>query len=246
VTEWASPNFHEITSILFMALLGITIAALAMHPTRPDPTDLALTLAFTVLGLQAARNLAIAGIVLGFVASKYVRGALRAIPSRSERAARPPGASSPMLGMAGMAVAIVGLAVVVAADFPRSDRPVDIVEPDYPIAVLEVFAGRADVRVFAFDVWADYLIYEAWPGVRVYHDTRIDVYRKEQTLKYARTIAGLPGWREALNESCTTHVLLRPRSDPLAEVLRLTEDWRIEQEDALSMTFARSRPATGC
>jgi hypothetical protein len=246
VTEWASPDFHQITPLLFLGLLVITIAALAMNPSRPDPTDLALTLAFTVLGLQAARNLAIAAIVLGFVASKYVRGALQAIPSRSESSAPRPTAPSPMLGMAGLAVAIVGLVVVVAADFPRSDRAVDIVEPDYPLQALAAFEGRTGVRVFAFDVWADYLIDQSWPGVRVYHDTRIDVYRKEQTLKYARTIAALPGWREALDESCTTHVFLRPLSDPLAEVLRLTDDWRVEQENAFSVTFVRSGLAPGC
>ena len=246
VTEWASPNFHEVTAILFMALLGITIAALAMHPTRPDPTDLALALAFTVLGLQAARNLAIAGIVLGFVASKYIRGALQAIPSRAERPPRPAGAASPMMGVAGMAVAIIGLVVVVAADFPRSDRPADIVEEEYPVAALDTFVGQSGVKVFAFDVWGDYLIFTAWPGTHVYHDTRIDVYGEAQTLKYARTIAALPGWREALDESCTTHVLLRPRSDPLAEVLRLVDDWRVAREDGLSVTFARARPASGC
>jgi hypothetical protein len=246
VTEWASPNFHEITPLLFVALLGITVAALAMHPARPDPTDLALTLAFTVLGLQAARNLAVASIVLGFVASKYIRGALEAIPSRAMPPPRPHGATSPVLGIAGMVVALVALVAVVAADFPRSDRPVDIVDQDYPLAALHSFVGRQDVRVFAFDVWADYLIDQAWPGVHVYHDTRVDVYREAQTLKYARTIAALPGWQQALDSSCTTHVLLRPRNDPLAEVLRLTDGWRVEQDNRFWVLFARTPTPSGC
>src|SRR5439155_22637662 len=106
VTEWASPDFHEITSILFMLLLVVTIGALAMHPARPDPTDLALALAFTVLGLQAARNLALSSIVLGVVAAKYLPGALAAARPRGAAPAVRSGAPpSPVLGMMGLAVA---------------------------------------------------------------------------------------------------------------------------------------------
>ncbi len=249
VTEWASPDFHEITPILFMGLLVITIGALAMNPSRPDPTDLALALAFTVLGLQAARNLALASIVLGVVTARYLPGALAA---GRRSGAPPPGApprpaaaGSPMIGMLALVVTLGALSFVVASDFPRSDRPRDIVGEEYPLDALEAL-NRTGVRVFAFDVWADYLIDEAWPNVRVYHDTRVELYGKEQTLRYARTIAGLPGWEEALESSCTTHVLLRPGRDPLAEVLRLSDEWRVEREEKLAVTFARITPASGC
>jgi hypothetical protein len=245
VTEWASPDFHEITSILFLGLLVITIGALAMHPQRPDPTDLALALAFTVLGLQAARNLALAAIVLGFVASKYLPGALKALRSEP-RPSRPSAAPSAFMGVLGLIVAIGGLTAVVAGSFPRSDRPQDIVDREYPLGTLATFDGRSGARVFAFDVWADYLIYQSSPDVLVYHDTRVDMYGPEQTRRYARTIAGLPGWRETLDDACTTHVLVRPRRDPLAEVLRLTSDWQVERENRVAVVFARKAPAPGC
>lgn len=247
VTEWASPDFHEITSILFMALLLIMIAALAMNPSRPDPTDLALGLAFTVLGLQAARNLALSAIVLGLVTARYLPGALTAARSRRD-AVEPPVrvvTPSPMLGATGLVVALAGLALVVAVDFPRSDRPRDIVGKEYPLSSLEAL-DRPGVRVFAFDFWAGYLIDRSWPDVRVYHDTRVDLYGEKQTVRYARTIAGLTGWDETLEESCTTHVLVRPGRDPLAETLRLTNEWRVEFEEEFAVTFVRAEPAPGC
>jgi hypothetical protein len=245
VTEWASPDFHEITPILFMALLVITIGAMAMHPSRPDPTDLALALAFTVLGLQAARNLAPASIVLGVVAARYLPGALAAA-RRTDTPPRPTAPPpSPMIAGVALVVALGALAFVVASDFPRSDRPQDIVGKEYPLASLEAL-NRPGVRVFAYDFWAGYLIDTAWPKVLVYHDTRVDLYGKEQTLRYARTIAALPGWEEALESSCTTHVLVRPNRDPLAEVLRQSTEWRIEREEALAITFVRVTPALGC
>jgi hypothetical protein len=246
VTEWASPDFHEITSILFMVLLLVTIGALAMHPTRPDPTDLALALAFTVLGLQAARNLALSSIVLGVVAARYLPGALAAARPKAVSPARAGAPPSRMLGMVGLAVAIGGLAVVVAGGIPRSDRPADMVGKQYPVTSLKALDGRNGVRVFSFDFWAGYLIDQSWPGLHVYHDTRVDVYGETQTIRYARTIAALPGWEETLDSSCTTHVLLRPLRDPLAEVLRLDRNWRVEREELRAVTFVRVAPAPGC
>ncbi|MEX2555735.1 MAG: hypothetical protein WEB06_08890 [Actinomycetota bacterium] len=244
VTEWASPDFHEITTILWMVLLLITVAALAMHPTRPDPTDLALALSFTVLGLQAARNLAVSAIVLGMVAARYLPGALDAM--RPERPPRPASQASPLVGAVALVVTLGALVMVVAADFPRSDRPQDIVDAEeYPFDSLEAL-NRPGVRVFAYDFWAGYLIDTAWPDVRVYHDTRVDMYGREQTLRYARTIAGLPGWEESLEQSCTTHVLIRPTSDPLSELLRRSDDWRVEREEEMAVTFVRNAPASGC
>jgi len=246
VTEWASPDFHEITSILFMALLLITIGALAMHPSRPDPTDLALTLAFTVLGLQAARNLALSSIVLGVVAARYLPGAISAARKHTQHVERPGAPPSAILGGLGLLLAIGGLAIVVAGGFPRSDRPIDIVGKQYPIASLQALRGKSGVRVFSFDFWAGYLIDQSWPGLHVYHDTRVDVYGPAQTVRYARAIAALPGWERVLDSSCTTHVLVRPQRDPLAEVLRLSPVWRVEREETQAVTFARIAPALGC
>jgi hypothetical protein len=245
VTEWASPDFHEITPMIFLGLMVITVGALAMHPSRPDPTDLALALVGIVLGLQAARNLALASILLGVVAARYLPGALSAV-RRADAPPRPAAqAGSPMISIVALVVALGALAMVVAADFPRSDRPRDMVDEEYPLASLEAL-NREGVRVFAYDFWAGYLIDTAWPNVRVYHDTRVDMYGRAQTLRYARTIAALPGWDETLDESCTTHVLVRPGRDPLAEVLRRSGLWTIEREERTAVTFVRNAQATGC
>jgi hypothetical protein len=245
VTEWASPNFHELTSVLFLLLLVVTILALALHPDRPDPTDLAMVLAFTVLALQAVRNLAVAAIVLGYVASKYIPGAIRAAVNTEGRPERTP-ASMPLIGAVGLVVALGALGGHVAREFPRSDRPVEIVDPrEYPIASLDELRSPG-TRVFSLDFWSGYIIDQGWPGVRVYQDTRIDMYGVDQTRRYLRTIAGLPGWEETLNRSCTTHVLLRPGRDPLAELLRLSPDWVVQRSEPRAVTFVRRAPAAGC
>jgi hypothetical protein len=247
VTEWASPNFHELNGLIFLALLVITVGALALHPERPDPTDVALVLAFTFLALQAARNLAIAAIVLGYAAAKSLPGALEGAARfrTGPPAERPKAASAPLIGALGLVVALGFLSVHVAREFPRADDPGHIVDREYPIGSLDVL-DRPGTRLFTLDFWAGYVIDHAWPNVRVYQDTRDDMYGVTQTRRYQRAIAGLPGWQETLDSSCTTHVLGRPNRDPLAEVLRTSSDWRIVRENDRAITFERRSPAPGC
>lgn len=244
VSEWASPDFHEIGAILFLLLLLLTVVGMALSPRRPDPTDVALSLAFAVLALQALRNLAVASIVLGLVAAKYLPDAVRSIPARPSSGRAVSSGSSTILGVTGYAMAAVGLGLVLVLGFPTSDDPAVIVDDSFPIEVVDRL-DTPGVRVFALDSWSGMIIDRAWPNATVYVDLRWDFYGRRHSLSYVRTITADASWRENLDVSCTTHVLIRPRSS-LTQVLLLSDDWRIAQEDDLSITFARVRPARGC
>jgi len=245
VTEWASPSFHDLTGILFLILLVITIAAMALNPDRPDPTDVALAGAFTFLALQAARNLAVSAIVLGYVTARWLPGALTSVRRPGSAVAGAKAAPSMVIGAVGLAVALGFLGVHVWREFPSSGDPRHIVDREYPIGSLQAL-NQPGMRVFTVDFWAGYLIDQSWPNVRVYQDTRVDMYGIAQTRRYSRAIAGLPGWEETLDASCTTHVLLRPRRDPLAEALRTSPDWSVERENLVAVTFIRRTTASGC
>lgn len=240
VTEWFSPDFHELSSILFLLLLLVTITTLALHPTRPDPTDVALTLAFTVLALQAARNLAIAAIVLGYVAARYLPGTFDQI--RGDR--RPSTATSPAIGVVAIVVIVVAFGLVGGRGFPASDDLQEIVDPTYPVAAI-LALDRQGTRLYTQDSWAGLVIDQDWPNAHVYYDTRVDLYGRERATRYARTLAAFPGWDTELDSTCTTHVLVRVNA-PLARVLQLSEAWSVERQDRRSITFARAAPAAGC
>ncbi|MFY9587295.1 MAG: hypothetical protein WAT66_07565 [Actinomycetota bacterium] len=240
VTEWFSPDFHELSSFLFLVLLLVTIATLALHPTRPDPTDVALALAFTVLALQAVRNLAVAAIVLGFVAARYLPGTLEQL-----RGKRPPStAMSPLFGVVAIVVIVVAFGLVGGRGFPSSDDLDQIVDPAFPVAAIEAL-DRPGVRLFTQDAWAGLVIDQDWPNVHVFYDTRVDLYGRERAVRYARTIAAFPGWDGELDKTCTTHVLVRP-IQPLARVLQLSPGWMVDRQDRRSITFSRVSPPSGC
>src|SRR5207237_9014701 len=114
VTDWASPSFLDIGAIIFLILILVVLGTLALSPDRADPADVALVLAFTFLALQAVRNLAMSGIVLGVVAAKYMPGAIETLRG-SRRAKRQVGAgSSAAPGFIGLVLAAGGRGLVLA------------------------------------------------------------------------------------------------------------------------------------
>ncbi len=242
VTEWASPDFHEGSSLLFLALLLILIAAFALNPDAVDLTDLALSTAFLFLALQAVRNLAISAIVLALVVARVLPGALSTL--RQRPAAPTTERPSVPLGAMGWAMAIGGLGVLLVVGMPRSGRAADIVDEQFPLAAIERL--RIDgVRVFVLDGWSGLVIDRAWPQARVYLDLRGDIYGVGLVNRYRRTISGLPGWDQTLDNACVTHVLIRPK-DPLSQVLALTQTWVRLDGDRRSVLFERREPAIGC
>jgi hypothetical protein len=244
ITEWASPNFHEIGTLGFLGLLLVVIASFALAKERPDTTDVVLALAFTVLGLGAVRNLALASIVLGLVASRTVPPALEAIHARQAPRPAVGSGSSIVLGGTALVAALVLMGIVAASRFPASDRPRDIINPEYTVAAIDALDAPG-VRLFAPEVWAGMAIDRDWPNVRVFLDSRVDMYGLALARAYLRVLNAAPGWDRELDRSCTTHVLVRPR-DPIAQVLPLSGAWRPGPRDRRSITFVRTRAAPGC
>jgi len=254
VSEWATPNFHTPGPIIFLALLLLTIAALALNPQRPDPTDIALALAFTILALQAARNLAVSGIVLGLVCARYLPGAIAAIPRRSERRKDVGGTSSVLLGVMGIVILLIGLGTVLATGFPRSSNPKDILDESFPIATIRSL-DRPGVRMYVHDGWSGLaLYYDCGPvpsikagcqHARVFIDLRWDFYGAKLSDEYDAIHAALPEWRKDLDTSCTTDVLVPPRA-AIVQVLALDSGWRLVQHDKLSVLYERAQPVPGC
>lgn len=244
ITEWASPDFHEVGVLPFLILLLVTIAGLALSRGKTDPTDVALMLAFTTLALSAVRNLTMASIVIGLVAARALPSAIAvALPRRADRP-QLGSSSSTLIGGVALVAALSGLAIVAAGGFPSSDDADDIITRAYPVAAIDAL-NRPGVRVFALDLWGGMVIDRTWPNARVYLDTRIDMYGTRMSQRYISIVAARQTWASDLDRFCTTHVLVRPR-EPIAQVLSLSGDWLVERGDRRSVTFARRVPASGC
>jgi hypothetical protein len=254
VTEWASPDFHQIVPLLFLLLAAVTIAGLALAPPRADPTDVALTVAFLGLGLSAVRNLPIAAIVLGFVASRYAPAAVNvALAGRRGGGRTRPEVRPPALLNTVALVAVTGVLVtLVATSFPRSGSIQETVDEKFPVASLENLRGE-QVRLFTSDSWAGLALYMLWPETRVAFDTRPDFYGRPIIRRYQSVIAGRGDWGAQLSAWCVTHVLVDSRTG-LAALVADDAEWTLLRDDPVreddrlgrALLFRRLDPPAGC
>ncbi|HEY6121731.1 MAG TPA: hypothetical protein VIV66_17370, partial [Pyrinomonadaceae bacterium] len=65
VTDWFSPDFHETALLPLAALLILTMAAMAISPRRPKPSEVLLFVATLYATLKSSRHMAIFALVAG-------------------------------------------------------------------------------------------------------------------------------------------------------------------------------------
>jgi len=84
-------------------------------------------------------------------------------------------------------------------------------------------------RVLTTDQWADYLIYTD-PRTKVFVDGRSDFYGAEIGNQYLRMYSGNWDWNNLMKQYQFNLVLL-PVESPLVQLLKITPEWRVEQDN---------------
>jgi hypothetical protein len=79
------------------------------------------------------------------------------------------------------------------------------------------------------DQWADYLIYTD-PRGKVFVDGRSDFYGEEIGGQYLRMYGGSWDWSKLMKQYRFNLVLL-PVESPLVQLLKITPEWRVEQDN---------------
>lgn len=125
-------------------------------------------------------------------------------------------------------------------------RPARIISREHRSAI--EWLDQHDVRghLFTEYEWAGYAIHELWPDVRVFIDSRSEVYGEALLARYVRAKKDASAAASALDEYGADLVLLRQRPPPvpplspgLVEHLRDAEDWGLVYFDDISLLFAR-------
>lgn len=222
VPEWGSPDFHDPVALVFLALVLVTFGCMAVDTNVPPPVaDLVLAASFTVFGLLASRNMTLAAVVLGLVATKHLRSAGDLLATERDRAEL----ASPLSRFVDMTlIAIIGIVTTVAVwiGFPRSGDVEHVAADGFPIEAIESLPS--DTRLFTRETWAGIALYLRWPHVLVAYDTRFDFYGPDALDRYRRTLSAQPGALRSLEDQCLTHVLIDERA-PLDGALRQDGAW---------------------
>ncbi len=237
IDEFQSPNFHGIAQRCFLALLLITMAALAAHGRKLRLSE-GLTILFAVYtGLYASRNIPVSSLLLVMVvgplmpAANFFGGFSRRMAAVESRLR---GHLWPIMAMvATLAIAAnggrLGSAGWMNAQFDPKHMPVDAVN---------FLQQRLYGPLLSTDSWGGYLIYRLYPKTQVVVDDRHDLYGEAFFKSYLKMVRVEQGWEGFLSEHESSYLLL-PRGAALANVVSENSGWKRVYGDDVSIIFVR-------
>ena len=111
----------------------------------------------------------------------------------------------------------------------------------FPVGAANVIEQSADpaTRLFCSWQWGGYLIYRAWPAIKVFNDGRTDFYGPAFIKEGLRAWQAAPDWSNILARHEMNAALL-PVDSALASVLRERRDWKVVYQDQVAVLFQRS------
>ncbi|HLO06776.1 MAG TPA: hypothetical protein VK198_09060 [Terriglobales bacterium] len=258
IDEFLSPNFHGVAQQCFVAILLITIVALAAAHNKPSLSRVLVLLLATYSGLYAARSLPVSSLMFTLIVAPLWTQALtdarenqnlslrlRAFVSRwQEFTGR---VRNVELGFRGhlWPAAAVFLGVLVCAHQGRLGATQWMhahFDPKHvPVQATDTIVERG-IRepIFAPDSWGGYLIYRLYPENRIFVDDRHDFYGVDFLRDYLKAIRLTPDWDKFLNEKHVNWALL-PAGSALANMLEETTQWNVVYRDGTAVLLERKQ-----
>jgi hypothetical protein len=256
ISEFRPVDFEWQSAAYFETLLVLAVGAALWHLGKGRLVHVLLALSWAHLALLSARNIPIFAVVslpgTALAVSEwmaYAQDRWRATPMgaaakalaevekdlgsiASNMGAR--AALAPALGMIVMGVLLAhpGRMNRLRAEFDPTQFPVQVA------SVVEHEPGST-TRLFCSWQWGGYLIYRAWPTIKVFNDGRTDFYGPAFVKEGLRAWQAAPDWSDILARY-GVNVALLPVDSALASVLRERKDWKLVYQDQVAVLFQKS------
>ena len=242
ISEWWSPDFHQLMFQPFAFLILATFAAMALSPKRVSLKDLFLLLVTGWAALRSARNIPFFALVAAPLLAEHLWNWLKhgkwvnfSQPSQEGMPAHPWPKIAVNIALLVLAPSVLALARV---SHTVETQP-KITAEHFPVAAVEFIRNNKPSQPLYNEYgWGGYLIWTLSPDYRVYIDGRADVYGDGFLEEFLNTHDGEPGWRETLDRTGVKTVLIQPDA-ALASLLRLDPTWRNIYEDQRAIIFTR-------
>jgi len=255
ISEWQSPDFHQLTQQPFLWLLLATLGTAGLSRRRLDGSDLLNVGGFAFLAMLARRNYGPFAMVAVPVLARHLsalglewrvrhRERLEHLipPERWKRLNRPvarrPGWT---LALNALFIALLAGAAICKLYWVTTPELVaKYSERFYPAkAVQWIEANQPTGRMFNNYNWGGYLAWElrAYP---VFVDGRTDLYDDQFLREYQQAAAGEQGWEETLDYYAVNFVLSEAGSGLDRELGRSAE-WAKAYDDEMAVVYIRER-----
>jgi len=229
IMEWLSPDFHLPIFYPLAGLLFLTVAVLALSPSRPKPSDLLLFVFFGLATLRSMRNLPFFVLVAFPLLATYLRS-----PSWKWPALPPP--IQRILKITAVVLAAALSALSVSDHFGLELQIEKERFPQRAAAFLK--EKQLPAPLFNSYDFGGYLIWKLYPQYRVYIDGRADLYGDAFLGDFIEVYQVNADPAPALDRAGIRTVILEPRS-VLAAYLRNQKNWTRVYEDPVAVIFTR-------
>ncbi len=258
IDEFLSPNFHGVAQQCFVAILLITIVALAGARSKPSLSRVFVLLLATYSGLYAARSLPVSSLLLTLIVAPLWTQALAEAVGNPNLSVRLQGILSRWQaftarmgqverGFRGhfwpLAAILFGLLVCTHQGKLGATQWVNAhFDPKHmPVQATDAIVQRGlSEPIFAPDSWGGYLIYRLYPQNKVFVDDRHDFYGVDFLRDYLKAIRLTPDWDKFLNDK-HVHWALLPAGSSLANMLEETAQWDVVYRDGTAVLLERKQ-----
>ena len=241
ITEWFSPDFHQIQGKALLLCILILVGGLfatrrAAGSAASDPTFVLLGMSTLALALTSQRHVPIfaaaAAPLLGGAASGWL-AAIGVGPRRTGR---------PTAGMVRANVVILLVLAAVGTVFVANNlrtRTIDsVVSSVEPVSATDwLLAHHPAKEVFNNYGFGGWLVWKAYPQYRVFIDGRIEVYGDQVFGDYLQVEGLSENWQEVLDRHHVRTLVITP-GDRLSLVLP-QNGWRLVHSDPVARVYSR-------
>jgi hypothetical protein len=245
ITEWWSPDFHQLMFQPLALLIFATFGALALARSHVSIKDLLLLTVTGLAALRSARNVPFFALVAMPALAQYSWvwissqkwGEWFTRPERREAGSQ--ATLKIVLNIVLLFLAPTALAVSRVVQTASTQEASN--NSQFPAAAVDFLLSRKLPQpLFNEYGWGGYLIWRASPDFRVYIDGRADVYGDAFLEEFLMTHSGEQRWQEPLNRYGVRTALVRPET-PIASLLRQAPGWEKVFEDSQAVIFTRKK-----
>jgi hypothetical protein len=240
--EFVSPDFHQPDGRVFLLVLLLVFATLAVLRLRPTLPRLLVTLVGIAFALISIRNIPLFGLTALPLVAFHANATWRGLPDpggvrgRFDRTAA--GTTTIawvvpvvlLLGALGLARGRVGPLQLIRNEFDPTIFPI--------AAVAKARSAGLEGHLFTSLAWGGYLGY-AWPERKIFIDGGTDFFGEDLFREYIQIRRLSPGWRRLLDQRNITWVLLE-RETALAHELARDPGWTVWYCDSLAVLLRHS------
>ena len=255
IMEWQPVDITKTEGIAYLALIAISVLAVATSPRRRSAAGLAALACTAVLPLVALRHLPLAAMAVVVLAGEHLAaGWQRAsgqwpVVSGQLQVTKNPSLTTSHRSLATshwplIPTFLAGALLLSGATLHKSLRiAIDPRHAEFPARAVEVLrASGVHGNMAVYFDWGQYVIWQLGPRIKVSYDGRREtVYSDSLRQLNTAWATGTSCW-DALLDKYPTDLALLDKRLPAYNLMRLKAGWKLAYEDSLAALFVRNEP----